>query len=65
MHRARLRVWDLDAKRAYRSVAEPAGLDAMTPVVTAFTLAFDAPDQVRADPGVVAAYLGEPEAADG
>lgn len=38
--------WDMDAKRAYRSVAELAGLDAVTPVVTAFTLAFDAPDRM-------------------
>jgi L-Ala-D/L-Glu epimerase len=35
--------WDMDAKRAYCSVAELAGLGAMTPVVTAFTLAFDTP----------------------
>ncbi len=35
--------WDMDAKRAYCSVAELAGLGAVTPVVTAFTLAFDTP----------------------
>jgi L-Ala-D/L-Glu epimerase len=35
--------WDIDAERAYRSVAELAGLGAVTPVVTAFTLAFDTP----------------------
>src|SRR5690348_2511589 len=29
--------WDMDAKRAYRSVAELAGLGAVSPVVTAFT----------------------------
>src|SRR3981189_1470912 len=29
--------WDIDAKRAYRSVAELARLGAVTPVVTAFT----------------------------
>ena len=38
--------WDMDAKRAYRSVAELAGLGAMTPVVTAFTLDFDTPDRM-------------------
>jgi L-alanine-DL-glutamate epimerase-like enolase superfamily enzyme len=38
--------WDMDAKRAYRSVAELAGLGAMTPVMTAFTLALDAPDKM-------------------
>ena len=35
--------WDIDAKRAYCSVAELAGLGAVTPVVTAFTLALDTP----------------------
>jgi L-alanine-DL-glutamate epimerase-like enolase superfamily enzyme len=38
--------WDMDAKRAYRGVAELAGLGAMTPVVTAFTLDFDTPDKM-------------------
>jgi L-alanine-DL-glutamate epimerase-like enolase superfamily enzyme len=38
--------WDMDAKRAYRSVAELAGVGAVTPVVTAFTLDFDAPDKM-------------------
>jgi hypothetical protein len=38
--------WDMDAKRAYRSVAELAGLGALKPVVTAFTLDFDAPDKM-------------------
>jgi L-Ala-D/L-Glu epimerase len=38
--------WDMDAKRAYCSVAELAGLGAVTPVLTAFTLAFDAPDKM-------------------
>src|SRR5215471_3062230 len=37
--------WDMDAKRAYRSVAELAGLGAATPVMTAFTVAFDTPDK--------------------
>ena len=38
--------WDIDAKRAYRSVAELAGLGAVPPFVTAFTLAFDTPDKM-------------------
>ncbi len=38
--------WDLDAKRAYCGVAELAGLGAMAPVVTAFTLDFDTPDKM-------------------
>lgn len=39
--------WDMDAKRAYCSVAELAGLGAMmTQVVTAFTLDFDTPDKM-------------------
>jgi L-alanine-DL-glutamate epimerase-like enolase superfamily enzyme len=38
--------WDMDAKRAYRSVAELAGVGAVMPVVTAFTLDFDTPDKM-------------------
>ncbi len=38
--------WDIDAKRAYRTVAELAGLGAMTPVATAFTLARDTPEKM-------------------
>ncbi len=38
--------WDMDAKRAYCSVAELAGLGAVTPVVTAFTLDFDTPERM-------------------
>ncbi len=38
--------WDMDAKRAYRSVAELAGLRAVPPLVTAFTVAFDTPDKM-------------------
>jgi L-Ala-D/L-Glu epimerase len=38
--------WDIDAKRAYRSVAELAGLGAMTPVMTAFTIALDTPEKM-------------------
>jgi L-alanine-DL-glutamate epimerase-like enolase superfamily enzyme len=36
--------WDIDAKRAYCSAAELAGLGAMTPVVTAFTIGLDTPE---------------------
>ena len=36
-------LWDIDAKRAYRSVADLAGFGAMTPVLTGFTLAPDSP----------------------
>jgi L-alanine-DL-glutamate epimerase-like enolase superfamily enzyme len=38
--------WDIDAKRAYRSVAELAGLPAVPPLMTAFTLDFDTPDKM-------------------
>jgi L-alanine-DL-glutamate epimerase-like enolase superfamily enzyme len=38
--------WDIDAKRAYRSVAELTGLGLVMPVVTAFTLAFDTPEMM-------------------
>ena len=38
--------WDIDAKRAYRSVAELAGLGAVPPLMTAFTLDFDTPDKM-------------------
>jgi L-alanine-DL-glutamate epimerase-like enolase superfamily enzyme len=38
--------WDMDAKRAYRSVAELAGLGAAAPLMTAFTVAFDTPDRM-------------------
>jgi L-Ala-D/L-Glu epimerase len=38
--------WDIDAKRAYRSVAELAGLGAVPPLVTAFTVAFDTPHRM-------------------
>jgi L-Ala-D/L-Glu epimerase len=38
--------WDMDAKRAYRSVAELAGLDAVSPMVTAFAIAFDTPHRM-------------------
>jgi hypothetical protein len=35
--------WDMDAKRAYRTVADLAGLGTPAPVVTAFTLDLDTP----------------------
>ena len=38
--------WDMDAKRAYCGVAELAGLGAVKPIVTAFTLDFDSPDKM-------------------
>ena len=38
--------WDIDAKRAFRSVAELAGLGAVTPVVTAFTIALGTPEKM-------------------
>jgi L-Ala-D/L-Glu epimerase len=38
--------WDIDAKRAYLSVAELAGLGAMKPVMTAYTLALDTPENM-------------------
>jgi L-Ala-D/L-Glu epimerase len=38
--------WDMDAKRAYRTVADLAGLGAMPPLKTAFTVAFDTPDKM-------------------
>ena len=38
--------WDIDAKRAYRNVAELAGLGTVRPVVTACTVGFDTPDRM-------------------
>ena len=38
--------WDMDAKRAYRSVAELAGLGAAAPLLTALSIAFDTPDKM-------------------
>jgi L-alanine-DL-glutamate epimerase-like enolase superfamily enzyme len=38
--------WDIDAKRAYCSVTELAGLGAASPLMTAFTVAFDTPDKM-------------------
>jgi len=38
--------WDIEAKRAYRSVAELAGLAALKPVATAYTIGLDTPDRM-------------------
>jgi L-alanine-DL-glutamate epimerase-like enolase superfamily enzyme len=38
--------WDIDAKRAYCSVADLAGLGAVPPLMTALTVAFDTPDKM-------------------
>ncbi|MGC1410648.1 MAG: N-acetyl-D-Glu racemase DgcA [Acetobacteraceae bacterium] len=38
--------WAIDADRAYCSVAELAGLGAVPPLMTAFTVAFDTPDKM-------------------
>ncbi len=58
--------WDMDAKRAYQTVPEIAGLPAPTPVVTAFTLDFDTPEKMaeqaaanRTRPLLKVALLGD------
>jgi L-alanine-DL-glutamate epimerase-like enolase superfamily enzyme len=38
--------WDIDAKRAYRSVAEQAGTGAVAPLTTALTITLDTPDRM-------------------
>jgi L-Ala-D/L-Glu epimerase len=38
--------WDIEADRAYRSVAELTGIDTVAPVMTAFTLALDTPERM-------------------
>ena len=38
--------WDMDAKRAYCSVAELAGIGAVGPVVTAFTVGLETPEKM-------------------
>ena len=38
--------WDMDAKRAYCSVAELADIGTVKPIVTAFTLDFDTPEKM-------------------
>jgi len=43
--------WDIDANRAYENVSDQAGIGIIKPVMTAFTLAFDTPENmaVQAD----------------
>ena len=43
--------WDLDAKRAARRVADLAGIGPLLPVVTAYTLSLDSPDNMAAAAG--------------
>jgi len=38
--------WDIEAKRAYCSVAELAGLGSLRPLVTAYTLSLDTPERM-------------------
>ena len=38
--------WDIEAKRAYRSAAELAGISPLKPVVTAYTLSLDTPERM-------------------
>ncbi|HWB52164.1 MAG TPA: N-acetyl-D-Glu racemase DgcA [Stellaceae bacterium] len=40
--------WDIEAKRAYCSVAALAGIGALKPVTTAYTLSLDTPEQMGA-----------------
>jgi L-alanine-DL-glutamate epimerase-like enolase superfamily enzyme len=40
--------WDIEAKRAYCSVAELAGMGPLKPVVTAYTLSLDTPERMGA-----------------
>jgi L-Ala-D/L-Glu epimerase len=40
--------WDIEAKRAYRSAGELAGIGAMKPLVTAYTLSLDTPERMGA-----------------
>jgi len=42
-------LWDLEAKRAGKSVAELAGLAPLGPELTAFTLSLDTPENMRED----------------
>lgn len=42
-------LWDLEAKRAGKSVAELAGLGPLKPLQTAFTLSLDTPENMRED----------------
>src|SRR5580698_5672542 len=38
--------WDIDAKRAYCSVSDLAGLAPLKPVITAYTLSLDTPERM-------------------
>lgn len=49
-------LWDLEAKRAGRSAAELAGLGALHPVLTAYTLSLDAPEAMAAKARAASAY---------
>jgi L-alanine-DL-glutamate epimerase-like enolase superfamily enzyme len=49
--------WDLDAKRADRPVAELAGMGALRPVMTAYTIGLDTPGRMAA---AAAAQRGRP-----
>lgn len=49
--------WDIDAKRAYCGVADLAGLGALEPVVTAFTIGLDTPERIAE---LVGANRGRP-----
>jgi L-alanine-DL-glutamate epimerase-like enolase superfamily enzyme len=40
--------WAIDANRAYRSVADMAGIGAVKPVITAFTIGLDTPESMAA-----------------
>ncbi|MDI4664159.1 dipeptide epimerase [Xanthobacter autotrophicus] len=51
--------WDLEAKQSGMAVAERAGLGALRPLVTAFTLSLDAP-QAMAQAAAAAAQAGRP-----
>jgi L-alanine-DL-glutamate epimerase-like enolase superfamily enzyme len=44
--------WDIEAKRAYCSVAELAGLGPLKPVTTAYTLSLDTPERMGAAAGL-------------
>jgi L-alanine-DL-glutamate epimerase-like enolase superfamily enzyme len=49
-------LWDLEAKRAGRSAAELAGLGALHPVLTAYTLSLDTPEAMAAKARAASAY---------
>jgi L-alanine-DL-glutamate epimerase-like enolase superfamily enzyme len=49
-------LWDLEAKRSGKSVASLAGVNALRPVLTAFTLSLDTPEAMAARAREAAAY---------